>query len=580
MQTAKIDLEPPAAKSPPTGGNIHYRSSGTQWLVFIVTIALVCLPLLPILYQSILDKPIYHEDARFSTESFVQLVNDPGIGRVFANTLYFAIFGTLIAVVMGLATAILVTRTNLPLRRFLREVLMWPFYVSHLVVAFGWLLIFGPAGYATLAVQNVLGFVPWNLYSLTGMAIVAGMSLAPLTFLYCAPAAAQASSDLENAARIAGANPIKVLLMVTVPLMRPAIIGSTLLTFVIALETLSIPLMLGFPVEIDVWSTYLYRQLHGGVSPNYLILAAACVPMVLIVISLVFLQRRLLENSGRYVTITGKASAVTAFDLGKWRWILFTPIALYVGVGIFLVFGVVILRAFTALLSPLVPIWDMFSLMNFQTVFSYADYIRAIFNSLMIGIIGGIAASVLILLIAITSHRSDFAMRRSLDFISNLPRALPGVVAGIGVFYAALIFPLIGWLRNTLWLLGAAYVTRYMPVGLGAVTPALAQISPHLDQSGRVSGADWFLTSIRIITPLLKPALLSCYVILFIRFFNEYAIAAFIAAPGSEVIGSVMLERWDAGDDGVVAALATLQIVVTLTVVYIARFLLGVKLHA
>ena len=72
---------------------------------------------------------------------------------------------------------------------------------------------------------------------------------------------------------------------------------------------------------------------------------------------------------------------------------------------------------------------------------------------------------------------------------------------------------------------------------------------------------------------------MACFIILFITFFKEYTTAIFLFAPGSEVIGTTLLQAWTQGEVGTVAALATIQVVVIAACVAIARAVFGVRLH-
>src|SRR3546814_3731287 len=83
--------------------------------------------------------------------------------------------------------------------------LLWPIFLSHLVMAFGYFTMYGPAGYVTVFVQSIVGVQPWNLYSIGGMAVVAGVAQAPLAYLYCIAATSAADPNLEDAARTVGA---------------------------------------------------------------------------------------------------------------------------------------------------------------------------------------------------------------------------------------------------------------------------------------------------------------------------------------------------------------------------------------
>jgi iron(III) transport system permease protein len=141
------------------------------------------------------------------------------------------------------------------------------------------------------------------------------------------------------------------------------------------------------------------------------------------------------------------------------------------------------------------------------------------------------------------------------------------------------MIPGIGGIRNTIWIMIIAFTMHLIPAGFGAVAPILLQISPDLDRAARVKGADWLTTSRRIVLPLMKPALVACYTILFISFFKEYSTAMFLFAPGSEVIGTTQLNLWTGGEMGQAAALAAIQIAVIGTCVGVARTVFGVRLH-
>jgi iron(III) transport system permease protein len=555
------------------------RNVAIQWLVGAATLGLVALPLGPVFYQAFLSRPLYDDQAVLSLTNFARLVSLPEFPGVLANTAWFAVGATLVAQGLGVLGAVLVGRTDVPGRSLFSEMLLWPLFISHLVLAFGWFTMYGPSGYVTLAVKQLLGVEPWNLYSIGGMAVVAGVAQAPLAYLYCIASTRAADPSLEDAARSAGASAWRVLWSITLPLMRPAIVYGTIMNFVIAIEVLSIPLVLGGPVQIEVFTTYLYHQVFAQATPDYGLVAAASFFLLAVVLGLTALQGRLMRNASRFVTVVGKAVRPRTFPLGRWRWIAFAGLSAYVFFAIVVVVGGLALRSVTSLLTPLMPIWDLFSLANYQVIAAYPVYVRSIWNTIAISTVGGLLGTLLIAMVALVANRSDFRLARQLEYVAVSPRAIPGLIAGIGIFYAMSLFPPLGWLRNTIWLLVIAYMMRYLPAGFGAVAPALAQIGAELDRSARTVGADWWRTSRSILLRLLRPAMFSCFALIFILSLKEYVTAVFLFAPGSEVIGTTMLQFWINGDNGPVSALATIQIGITTVFVILARKVLGVRIY-
>lgn len=555
------------------------RDSAIQHGVALLTVVLVAAPLLPVLYQSVVDRALYDVGQQFTLGNFNRLLRSEGFGSIVWNTLTFATLTTLISQTFGTLAAVLFGRTDLPAARLFGELFLWPIYLSALVMSFGWYIVYGPSGYLTLLSQDMFGIALWDLYSLPGMAMIAGVSQAPVAYIYCMSSATITDPTLEEAARVAGAGTLRTMRKITLPLLFPAIAYSAVLNFTVSLELLAIPLVFGDPAGITVLTTFLYNNGVASARPDHGLVATAAVVMLAVVCFLVWLQGRLLGNTRRFVTLGGKASRPRPFRLNRLRWPLFAAALIYIGATVVAPIGALILRAFASLLSPMVPLADVLTLANFTYVMEYPVYARAIWNSFVVSAVGGALATALVALVTIIALRSKFRWRNPLHYIALFPRAVPGVVAGIGFFYAFALFPGLGGLRNTVWILVVAFTMRYIPVGLGALAPMLMQVSADLDAAARVQGADWWTASRRIILPLLRPALVACFTILFISFFKEYTTAIFLFAPGSEVIGTTLLQAWTQGEVGVVAALATIQVVVVATCVAVARAVFGVRLH-
>lgn len=555
------------------------REQIIQYCIAALTILLVTSPLIPVLYQSVIDRPLYDAGHNLTFSNFSRLVNTEGFGEMVWNTLLFATLTTIVSQLIGTLAAILFGRTDLPGAKVLGELFLWPIYLSALVLSFGWYTVYGPSGFITLVWKEMLDGPVWDLYTIPGMAVIAGVSQAPVAFLYCMASASMSDPTLEEAARVSGSSAIKTLRKITIPLLMPAIAYSAVLNFTVALELLAIPLVFGEPAGIMVLTTFLYSQGVAGIKPDHGLTATAAALFLAIICFLVWLQTRLLGNTRRFVTLSGKATRPRLFQLGIWRWPLFVIIVFYIAISIVAPVGVLILRAFTTLLSPLVPLGDVLTLSNFEALFLEPVYARSVWNSLAVSTVAGILGTVLIALIALVVHRSGFRFREVLHYVALFPRAVPGVVAGIGFFYAVAALPDLGGIRNTIWILVLAFVMRYIPTGFGAIAPMLMQVSQDLDKAARVIGADWWIACVRVLIPLMRPALVACFTLLFISCFKEYATAIFIFAPGSEVIGTSLLHLWIQGEAGLVAALATIQVAVVGVCVTIARAIFGVKLY-
>lgn len=550
------------------------RALVIQTLIALVTTVLVIAPLAPVLWQSFIDRPLYEKGGLFTAANYVRLFTDAGFYDVIWNSLLLALATTVVALVLGVAFALFIERTNLPGRGVLRSFVLWPMYISHLVIAFSWFIMYGPSGYITQWMQQWLGWMPWNLYTIPGMAIVAGTGAAPLVYLFCASSAKLADATLEDAGRMLGAGSLRVLWSISLPLLRPAIIYSGLLTFIGSLEMLAVPLVFGRPVGLEFFTTFLYSRALGAVTPDYGMIGSASALLLVVISVLLALQGLLLRKAGRFVTVRGKAQRPKLTDLGKARWPVFTLFWVYNLVILFIPLAGIVARSITSFLTPLVSPLELLTLDNFQLLFAYPAYIRSMTNSIVIASVGGAIATAFVVLVTIVVHRSEFRWRKQLEYIALYPRAVPGIVAGIGLFWAMLLMPGASLLHGTIWILMLAFTMRSIPTAFGAISPTLMQIGKELDQSARSSGADWWTTSRHVVLPILKPAIFGAYVLLFLSFLKEYASAVFLFSPGNEIIGTTMLSFWANGDTGPVAALSVIQLVITALFVFVARLFL------
>lgn len=559
------------------------RDQIIQYAVLLFLAALVLAPVVPTLYQSFVDRPLYEAGGVLGFENYLKLFTDAGFGQVIIDTVLFAGLTTILAQLFAVPMAVVVTRTKLPFGKFIAGSMRWPFYISSLLLGFGWIILYGPAGFASVQMREALGFVPWNLYSIPGMALTEAVALAPIAFTFCVGALRQADASLESAAQVCGAGPVRILRSIVVPMLRPPIVYSSVLIVSMSLETLSVPLLYGQPVDITVFSTFLYTNGLQAIDPDYGVLGAASVLILVVTIGLVAVQAKLLKNSQRFVSVRGKATRPRTFDLGWIKWVSAAFIAIYLIFGAILPLGALIFRSFTLVLTPLKSPFSTLTFENYTPIFSYESYYMSIVNSIVIAVVGAVVVSLLGTLAVLVSRRSKMKANRLVEYFALAPQAMPGLIVGIGFFWALAFAP--GWisglLTGTIWILVIAFGMRALPTAYGNISPLLMQIGEELDNAARVSGADWFKTFTRVLGKLVLPAFAGALILVFVTMIKEYSPAVFLANSQTNVIGTTALQLWAEGNAGSVAALATIQIAITVVFVSIAtRLLRGPKTDA
>ncbi len=174
-------------------------------VTFAVLAVVVLAPVGLIAYQSFLSGPFFDVTSRFGLDAYSFVFADPDFWKALRNTTVFAFGMVAVAVPLGAMLAFLLTRTDLAGRRWLEPVVLMPMFLSAIVLGFGYTVSIGPSGFVSLAVKKLIGFVPWDIYGLPGLIVIAGLSHVPHVYLYASSAMKNLPADLEEAARTVGA---------------------------------------------------------------------------------------------------------------------------------------------------------------------------------------------------------------------------------------------------------------------------------------------------------------------------------------------------------------------------------------
>ena len=284
------------------------RINWPRGLVVTLTAIAIFLPLVLIVYQSFLSSPFFMPNKVFTLDSYAFIFDDPDFKVAFRNGFAMASGLALIAVPLGAMLAFLMVRTDLPGRSYIAPLLLVPIFVSPMVMGFGYVVSMGPVGFYTLWVEQMLGVHPWNIYAFPSIVIIAGLTHVPHVYLYASSALKSLGSDVEEAARVAGASPLQVALNVSLPMILPALAYAGVLVFFLGFEVFGLVLVLGDPEGHLVLATYLYKLTNKLGTPSYHLMAAVAVCLIAVTMPLVMLQRWLLKSANKFVSIKPRAA--------------------------------------------------------------------------------------------------------------------------------------------------------------------------------------------------------------------------------------------------------------------------------
>jgi iron(III) transport system permease protein len=553
-------------------------AGAARWGVILATATVVLLPICMIAYQSLLSAPFFMPNKHASLDAYRFVFDDSDFYAALKNTLVIAVGMVAVAVPLGSLLAFLMVRTDLPGRRWIEPMLLTPIFVSAVVLGLGYVVAAGPSGFYTVWWRGLFGHEWWDIYSLTSITIIAGLTHVSHVYLYASAALRNVGSDVEEAARVAGASPFRVAWDVSLPIIRPSMLFAAVLIFFLGFEVFGLALVLGDPNGYLVLTTYMYKLASKLGTPAYHLMAVVAMLIVAVTFPLVLLQRFLLRGAARYVTVKGKGGRTQVLRLGHWRWPAIAIVLLWLFATVFVPVSGVVLRSLVTSWGEGISLLDVMTLQNYREVFEQDNLLRACINTLGIGVFGGALAVACYAAIAFVGHRREDIGTKIVDYLVLVPRAVPGLLAGLAFLWVFLFVPGLKEYRNTMFAIWIAYTVIWLAYGMRVVQSALLQVGPDLEEAARVSGATRSRASRDVTLPLVRFGLLSSWLLVFLIFEREYSTGVYLLSPGTEVIGALIVSMLASGATDLVAALSVINILmVSIGLAVALRF--GVKLH-
>lgn len=493
------------------------------------------------------------QGARWSFDAFGRTFSDPETFETFFNSMGIAITCAVASTALALVLVFLVARTTTPLRRIVTPVMVLVVALPPLFYAMSWGMLWNPyIGMINRAwLDATASDTPlFNAYSWEGMVSVMVIKGTAFCFLLLLGPFRAMDRSLEEAAQMSGAGRVRTILSIDLGVLAPAITGVIILNVVIGLEAFEVPLFLGTPADINVFSTQIYSFITDQLPADYGGASALSLVLVILVCALVYFQWRLLGRR-RFTTVTGKSYNTSPWDIGAWRWVGAALIVLFIAVGVVLPIVQLVLGSLQSFFGGN----GALSLANYEELFSDRRSVAALQSTLAIAVVGGFAAMVLafVMVYAIT-HNATW-MRRVLDLLSWLPFTVPGVVLALGLSWTYVTIPGLKQLYGSLILVALGLVVAAIPIATRALQPALMQINRELEEASQVSGARPLRVVLGVVLPLVRPSFLAGWFVVAIVISGNLAIPVLLSSSLNPTVPLLVYELQGQGDASQAAAL-------------------------
>ena len=486
------------------------------------------------------------------------------------TTVGISVLSVITCAVVGVSMAVLLNRFEFPGRRLLESLILVPMALPPLIGIYAFQFLYSSSGIIPRALKVLFDLpqVPFALKGLTGVLVVHTFTMYPYFYTSAAAALAGFDPSLEEAAYNLGARRWQVWTRVLLPMLTPALVAGSLLTFMVSMASYTAPLIFG--VDRIMTMQIAIARTNGDLA------LASAEATVLSVVSIAFLvlmrwyqNRRTYRSLSKGVSVhrtevkspVGKILAMVASIFGTL--ILILPVL------------VLVLVSFSKDGSWTVQVLPpKYTLENYITLFNDPRAWRPIKNSLQMSGIATLASIVVGVAAAYVINRLNFKGKSLLDMAVMLPWALPGTVVGINLiaaFNRPSVFSLGHVLVGTFWILPLAYFVRFSPLVFRSSNATLAQMDPYVEEAAFSLGATWWYTFRRVTFPLMFRGVLAGALLAFVQGVGEFVASVLIYTARNQPISVEINNLMYSFKFGTAAAYGVLQMLLILVAIYISN---------
>lgn len=453
----------------------------------------------------------------------VFFIRGPDYG-VFLNTIVIGVFTTLLSLIIGLITALLMAKVEFRGKTIFAGFLLIPLVLPPFVGGIGFFAIAGPEGILNVYFLEKIFGIKIILEGVVAIVIVQSLHYFTLIYLNVYSSLMNSDPSMEESAENLGANDAQITRNISLPLALPGIASGSVLVLILALEDLGTPIIFaGFGDEIakKTMTYYIADNLFTSNNSTEIVQSSAVLGGFLLIFAIIgFMIIR------KYVSLR-QYSMVSKGRAGEFRQIKTSRFQRFLIYGYFITVIIIstlphIGLLFRSLLSSgslpnsFSDIWGEFTLNNFATIFlssEAAGFGNFVKNTMIYSVIATVLIIVLATFAGYVANRKKFYGQSLFDTLVTIPIAIPGVVLGIGylrMFSEAKTWFYIGDFPVTLnpftfppMLLVISYTIRKFPFTVRAVYAGLQQTSEVLEEAAINVGASKPQVLKQIVVPLI-----------------------------------------------------------------------------
>ncbi len=429
------------------------------------------------------------------------------------NSIWLIFGSTVFTFVLGVSSAWIISRYKIPFRSLLEWLLILPLAIPSYITAYAYAGVFDYGGPFSLLLENMgIELFKIDVMGIYGLVFVLGASLFPYVYVASRAVFLYQSNTMIEASRLLAKKDMVTFFKIVLPLARPAIFGGVLLVIMEVLNDYGAAKYYG----VNTFTTGIFRAWFSLEEPSTAIYLSA---ILLLLVGFVIFLERLSRGSKKYNPY-GSNNNVLATIVPS-------------GLKSVLLFGIVLLPLVIGFVIPVLQL-GYWGFLTYSEVLS-ASFFQIALQSFGIALVTALSSVVLAICILYFPKWNTIDSLKNSYNLAILGYAIPGAVLAIGVIIPILaidrslqtifrdLFALdVGLvLTGSLLVLVYAYMVRFLAVAFNPILAQNLKIGDTVGESSRLLGKGNFKTFLKIELPLLKPGLLSAFILVFVDIMKE-----------------------------------------------------------
>lgn len=504
------------------------------------------------------------------------------------NSIVLATLSALFALIFGGTVAWFVARTNMKAKKFISSAFIFPYIMPSWTLALFWLNMFknpnvgtGSSGF----IHSLTGWCApeWFVYGLFPLVVVSGLHYAPFAYIFIGGILRNMDANLEEAATILKASRRKILLRITLPIVKPAILSTFLLVFASVMGSYAVPIYLGSPVNFYVLTTKMKTLQTTALGQAYII----ALFMVVLGALIMLFNNVFIGNRKSYTTVTGKSSQISLVNLKAGKYIvsgILCLILFFVCIMPLISFGLesIIVKAGDYSASNMTLNYWIGDAGSVSTTIGNSGILKdpaiwsAMGNSLKLSIICAlIAGSCGVIIGYAVVRRKGTKLSNWVSGLSFFPYLVPAMAFSAIYLAISTNFP---FLTNSFLILVLVGSVKYLPFATKAGTNSMLQLSPEIEEAAAIYGVPWLKRMTRIIIPIQKTSIISGFLLPFVSCMRELSLFVMLVSSKTQTLTTMLMTYNEKGASQYGNAINLLIILIVLFVNFTVNKVTGASI--